>query len=156
MKWKVWTSSLFLILISILVCLGSFKIGIGKSTEPGPGFLPLLTSFVLLLLSIVSLIKDLYISDNAEGEKDPFSRDHLKKPTSLIIILIGYTLLLKYLGFLIATFLLIFLMLFVFDPNPKKIWKFIVIGVIAANLSFVVFYKWLQVQLPTGVFQIGY
>ena len=156
MKWKVWTSSLFLIGISILVSLASFKIGIGKSREPGPGFLPFLTSLVLLILSIIVLIKDLYASDHAGGEKNPFSADLLKKPTGLILILIGYTLLLKFLGFLITTFLLIFLMLFVFDPNPKKIWKFIVIGVIAANLSFIVFYKWLQVQLPMGVFQVGY
>ncbi len=156
MKWKVWISSLFLIVISILVSLGSFKIGIGKSREPGPGFLPFLTSLVLLLLSIIVLIKDLYVSDHGEGGKNPFSPDHLKKPTGLILILIGYTLLLKFLGFLITTFLLIFLMLFVFDPNPKKIWKFILIGVISANLSFIVFYKWLQVQLPVGIFQIGY
>lgn len=156
MKWKVWTSSLFLIVISVLFSLASFKIGIGKSREPGPGFLPLLTSLVLLLLSIIVLIKDLYVSDYDKGEKNPFSPDHLRKPTGLIIILIGYILLLKFLGFLITTFLLIFMMLFVFDPNPKKIWKFIVIGVIAANLSFIVFYKWLQVQLPMGFFQIGY
>lgn len=156
MKWKVWTSSLFLIVISILVSLASFKIGIGKSREPGPGFLPFLTSLVLLLLSIIVLIKDLSLSNHAEGEKNLFSPDHLKKPTSLIILLVGYTLLLKFLGFLITTFLLIFLMLFIFDPTPKKIWKFIVIGVIAANLCFIVFYKWLQVQLPMGVFQIGY
>ena len=156
MKWKGLPSSIFLIVISILFSLSSFKIGIGKPREPGPGFLPFLTSLVLLLLSIIVLIKDLYISDHAEGEKNPFSPDHLRKPTGLIIILIGYTLLLKFLGFLITTFLLIFLMLFVFNPNPKKIWKFIVIGIIAANLSFIVFYKWLQVQLPMGVFKIGY
>jgi len=156
MKRKVWASYLFYIIISILFSFASFKIGIGKSREPGPGFLPFLTSLVLVILSIIDLIKDLYSSDNAEGKKTPFQANYLKKPTNLIIVLIGYTLLLKHLGFLITTFLLIFLMLYIFDPNPKKIWKFIIIGVIAANLSFIVFYKWLQVQLPIGFYRIGY
>jgi hypothetical protein len=82
------------------------------------------------------------------------TRKIFQKPIILIIGLSGYTFIFNIFGFLLATLLLIFLMLFIFDP--KKWYMHIVIAAIAVNLSFLIFCKWLQVPLPTGVFHIGF
>jgi hypothetical protein len=89
------------------------------------------------------------------GDKETLqTRKKFQKPIILIIGLSGYIFLLNIFGFILTTFLLIFLMLFIFDP--RKWYMHIVIGGIAANLSFLIFCKWLQVPLPTGIFRIGY
>jgi hypothetical protein len=156
MKWANRISSLCLIGVSIIVCLASLRLGIGEFGNPGPGLLPFYTSSLLLFLSLVILIKDIIAIDERRNAKFPVSQGNLQRPAGLLIGLIGYVLLLNFFGYLITTSLLIFIMLFIFDPNPKKWWKFLILGVVSANLSFLIFYKWLQVQLPMGKFQVGF
>jgi hypothetical protein len=60
---------------------------------------------------------------------------------------------LNVLGYLLTAFLLMSQMLFI--SEPKKWYMNIALAAIIAILSFTLF-KWLQVQLPTGVFHIGW
>jgi putative tricarboxylic transport membrane protein len=152
MKWANRISSLFLIVVSIIVCFASVTLGIGEFQNPGPGLLPFYTSLLLFFLSLMVLIKNLIAKDEGGDAIPLVLQGNLRKPASLIISLIGYVLTLNSLGYIISTSLLIFIMLFIFDSNPKKWWKFLIVGVISANLSFLIFNKWLQVQLPIGLF----
>jgi putative tricarboxylic transport membrane protein len=152
MKWPNRISSLFLIVVSIIVCFGSVRLGIGEFQNPGPGLLPFYTSLLLFFLSLVILVKSLIVKDGGGDAIPLVLQGNLRKPASLIISLIGYVLSLNFLGYIISTSLLIFIMLFIFDSDPKKWWKFFIVSVIAANLSFLIFHKWLQVQLPIGLF----
>lgn len=147
-------ASIFLIILSITICLMSYKLGIGEVHDPGSGFMPLVTSLFMLFLSIVVLIRDLLGKRESKDEKLLLVKENLKKPSSLIAALIGYALLLDVLGYLVTTFLLMFLMFYSFDP--KKWGVNIVISAIASSLSFFIFHKWLQVQLPAGIFHLGF
>ena len=154
MKWLNLTTSIFLVCLSLVVCLESIRLGIGEPQNPGMGFLPFLASSLFFFLSLIVLIRNLTGRGERGDMEPPLTRKIFQKPIILIIGLSGYTLIFNILGFLLATLLLIFLILFIFDP--KKWYMHIVIAAIAVNLSFLIFCKWLQVPLPTGVFHIGF
>lgn len=154
MKWLNRISSILLIGLSIRVCFASVKLGIGEYRNPGPGFMPFLTSCILFLLSTAVLIKDFIRVE--QGGESLMTWGKLKRPISLVVGLTGYSFLLNLFGYLITTFLLISLMFFIFDPDLKKWWKYFIIGAIATNLSFLIFYTWLRVELPIGIFRIEF
>jgi hypothetical protein len=154
MKWLNLTSSIFLVCLSVVICLASIKLGIGELRNPGMGFMPFLASSLFFFLSLVVLIMDFAGRYESGNKETLLTRKKLQKPIILVIGLSGYIFLLNIFGFILMTFLLIFLMLFIFDP--QKWYMHIVIGGIAANLSFLIFCKWLQVPLPTGIFHINY
>lgn len=139
-----------------MICWASVKLGIGEFRNPGTGFVPFFASCLLFFLAIGVFSKCFVKSAEDEDEKLLIVREKLQKPISLVIGLIGYIFLLNIFGYLVTTFLLIFLMCFIFDPKLKNCWKYFIIGVIASSLSFLVFCKWLQVQLPGGTFDIRF
>jgi hypothetical protein len=65
-----------------------------------------------------------------------------------MLVLVGFTLLLKGFGYVVAAFFLMFGMLSVYDPSRWRIHLFSAAG--AALLSFLVFHTWLGVQFPRG------
>lgn len=87
-----------------------------------------------------------------KGKRPVMGWVNLKNPIGLIIALSGYTILLKIFEYLITIFLLLFALFFIYEP--RKWYLHIVIAAIIANLSFFIFYKWLRVQLPTGIIRI--
>ena len=156
MKWLNRIISIFLIGLSTIICLASVKLGIGQFGNPGPGLMPFFTSLLLFLLSTVVLIHDFIGLNEGTERKSVVVLRNLREPIGLILALFGYTFLLNKLGYLITTFFLILFMFFINDPNPKKWFTYSMIGVIITNLTFLVFGKWLQMQLPIGIFHIGY
>lgn len=145
-------SSVFLIGFSILICVGSIKLGIGTLGNMGPGFMPFLISVILLILSLLILLGIGGRYEDKE-ERSSLGWENLLKPGSLVIALFGYLLLLEILGYLITTFFLMSHMLFV--SEPKKRLPNIFVAAVVAMLSFAAF-RWLQVQLPIGMFHIGW
>lgn len=156
MKWLKRIFSLFLIGLSIIICIGSLKLGMGSFRNPGPGLIPFITSSLIFCLSLLIFIMDFIKVDESEDERPFFVRKNLQKPVTLVVVLSGYTFLLNIFGYLVTTLVLIFLMLFIFDPDLQKWWKYLTIGTVVAFLSFVIFCKWFQVQLPIGIFQITF
>lgn len=156
MKWLKRIFSLFLISLSIIICIGSLKLGMGSFRNPGPGLIPFITSSLIFCLSLLIIIMDFVRVDESEDGRPFFVRKNLQKPATLVVALSGYTFLLNIFGYLITTFPLILSMLLIFDPDLRKWRKYCTIGAVATFLSFVIFCKWFQVQLPIGIFQIGF
>ena len=150
-------SSIFLILLSIAFCVASVRLGIGALRDPAPGFLPFIISCLLLSLSTVVLITD-FISSTTHSETTKHLRVQIRfqKPLVLLVTLFGYSLLLDFLGYVITMFLTMFLMLSIFDPDPRKWWKYLIIGALASTLSFLIFYKGLHLELPMGILRIRF
>jgi len=150
-------SSIFLILLSITICLASVRLGIGELRDPDAGFMPFITSCLMLFLSSWVLIRDL-IGRMSQGENTKHLRVQIKfgKAMSLVLILFGYTIFLDVLGYVITMFLTMFLMLSIFDPDPRKWLKYIVFGALTTILSFLIFYKGLHLELPIGIFHIRF
>ena len=152
MKFSDRISSLFLITLSVFVLVGSYKLGIGTLQNLGTGFMPFLASALLFILSLFILMGIGRKSGEING-RPPVVWKNLLRPGSLIIALLIYMLLVNHLGYVLTAFLLMTQMFFV--SEPKKWFKNIISSAMIAILSFI-FFRWLQVQLPTGLFDIGW
>ena len=150
-------SSIFLILFSLTICLASVRLGIGALRDPAPGLMPFISSCLLFFLCTVVFIRD-FISSTTHSENTKHLRVQIRfqKPLVLLVTLFGYSLLLDFLGYVITMFLAMFLMLSIFDPDPRKWWKYLIIGALASTLSFLIFSKGLHLELPTGIFDIRF
>jgi len=145
-------SSLFLIGLSVFISIGSYKIGIGTLRNLGTGFMPFLASALLFILSLFILM-GIGRKSEERNVRSPVRWKSVLKPGSLIIALLIYMLLLNHLGYILTAFLLMSQMFFI--SEPKKLYQNIISSAMIAILSFI-FFRWLQVQLPTGVFHIGW
>jgi len=114
--------------------------------------MPLLASVLLFILAFSVIIMELKSSVKDEGERPLINLKHLMRPISVFITLFGFSFILNIFGFLISVFLLFFLLFFIYEP--KKWFMHIIVAVIVANTTFLLFYKILQVQLPAGIFNI--
>ena len=101
--------SIALILVSVLFCLSSMELGIGKLNSPGPGFLPLAAGGLLILLSLAVMFEGRH-RKHADTSPRAFKGKRSAVALSVLISLFVYSLVLDVLGFLLATFvMLIFL-----------------------------------------------
>lgn len=152
MKWLNRITTLCLMGVSIFILFSSLKLGIGSLRKPGAGFIPLLASLLAFALSLSVLIMGM--KGSAKEEKKLSIRwQSLTKMISLVIGLSAYIFFLKPLGFLIAAFLLMFSMFFIFEP--RKLYIHAVSAAIVAALSFFIF-RGLGVQLPVGILRLGW
>lgn len=132
-----------LIAISLVFLAFTFDF---RVEEAGPAVIPRLYIFLILLLSGVVLMQIF----RGKEEAVPQVRQR-RLLASVMATLIAYFLLLPYLGYFLASFLLVAALLHLL-AYPKKGW----IYVIAAGwvlFSYFAFYKLLYIQLPLGVFE---
>ena len=139
-------SILFLIL-SILICLGSVKMGIGKLSEPGPGLMPLGGGILLGILSLADLI--LRNARGLKGEEIGFKGARWSRLFLIIIILFAFTILLPILGYLITTFLVMLLLYKVIEP--QKWWVALLGAFLSTILTYLLFGVALKTLFPEGI-----
>lgn len=143
-------SGLFWLVISIIVCVESIRAHIGTLKDPGPGFLPLCAGVVLGVFAIILLTTSILRKRVEVKITNPFKGVNWGKTILLLIPLFAYTIFLSWLGYLIATF---GLMLFLFIVIEKsKLWIKTMIALITVSATYIVFYRWLGIQLPRGIF----
>jgi putative tricarboxylic transport membrane protein len=152
MIWLHRICSLLLMGFSGVIVVASLGVGVGSVESPGPGFMGFLASILLFVLSSAIFIRDLNIMGKRDEKKSPPGRKDITKPVILSFALCSCTFLLTTLGFLVSTFILMFIMLLVTDPRR---WLYhLLIAALIVNVSYLLFYKWLGVILPSGIFNI--
>lgn len=138
-------SSLFWLAVAIFFVGDSvMRLTFGTLHQPGPGFFPFWAGVVLAILSLISLFRSL-------KKRDILSLSAFKSPKLLLVTgaLLAYLLLLEQLGFLLVTFLFLFLLF----RMEYKGWTFsALLALIAAFSCFAIFQLWLKTQLPVGLF----
>ncbi len=149
MKSRDFLSSIFWILFSLAVVNLTSRLSFGSLHEPGPGFFPLLTSLVILGLSLAVLIRSLLQGRPRMTGIGAELLKSLVKVSPVLILLFLYAVLLDTLGFLIVTFLLIFLLLEVI--YRQKWWVGLITALAGSLGSYLIFQVWLQSQLPKGL-----
>jgi len=131
----------------ILVSLIFFAITFGfRAEEAGPGLIPRLWIYLILILSGIVLWQALRGRDKAASR--------IERPSLLIltmVILIGYFLVMPYIGYFLSTFIFIVVMLHVLSYRKKILIYVIAVGWCVC--SYLVFYKLLYIQLPLGIFE---
>jgi putative tricarboxylic transport membrane protein len=143
-------SSIFWIAFSLVVIQLTARLPWGSLHEPGPGFFPLLLSFVILGLSLSLLVRTV-IKGRIQlgGIGSPLVKS-LVKISPILLLLSLYAIFIDTLGFLMVTFLLIFLLLEV--TYRQKWWVSLVTALVGSLGSYLIFQVWLQSQLPKGLF----
>ena len=140
-------SILFLIL-SLLICLGSVKMGIGKLSEPGPGLMPFVGGILLGILSLADLL--LRNASRLKGDEIGFKGVRWSRLFLIMITLFAFTLLLPILGYLITTFLV---MLFLYKCiEPQKWWVALSSAFLSTIFTYLLFAVALKCLFPEGIF----
>ena len=114
--------------------------------EAGPGLIPRLWIYLILVLSGVVLWQAL-------GGRDKVA-PKIERPSLLALtmaMLIGYFLVMPYIGYFLSTFIFIVVMLHILSYRKKILIYVIAVGWCVC--SYLVFYKLLYIQLPLGVFE---
>ena len=134
-------SGVFLLGLSLFVLWESLRAGFGTVRQPGSGFLTFCVGLLLAGLSLV-LIK------RGFGVKEQ-KLLHSRKVLLALVSLFAYSLLLRKLGFIIATFVLV-LVLFRL-PQKRRWWVLVGMSALTAGLAYLLFGVVLQVYLPQGI-----
>jgi hypothetical protein len=143
-------SGFFWLAISIFVCVEAALVGIGSFRSQGPGFLPLWSGLLLGAFSIILVVTNTLRKQGKRNMRDLWKGVSWGKVVLVLILLVAYAFLLPTAGYLIATFGLIILLFGI--VGKTKVWIKAVAGIITVLATYLVFYVWLEVQLPKGIF----
>jgi Tripartite tricarboxylate transporter TctB family len=133
------------------LCWGAFQLDLGSPSEPGSGFLPFGTGFLLGILALVHLVQITFRKDEKE---EPLLGDvRWKRGAWVVGSLILYALFLPLLGYLLTTFLFMANLFSIYER--KKWWVVGSSGLLVVLVTYFVFHHWLKVQFPAGIFRIG-
>jgi putative tricarboxylic transport membrane protein len=139
-------SSLFLLFFGAFICFEATKLDMGRIVKPGPGFFPFWLGLALVLVSLAIVLQ----ARKAEAG-GPSLWKGLRWPKIIVVlgVLLLYAFLLEWLGYLIATF---FLMFFLFRFVETQRWWVVIFGSVTTSfVTYFLFKVWLQVQLPVGL-----
>jgi hypothetical protein len=143
------TSSLFWLLVSILVFAESLRIGIGTVQNPGMGFMTFGASGILGILSLVLFFQTSLRKEDVP-HKPLFAPTLWRRVLFVLLALAIYARVMPILGYLISTFIL---MSFLFWVLEKGRIGYVLLGSLLATVfTHLVFSKWLNCQFPHGLF----
>lgn len=132
-----------LVALSLVFLLLTFDF---PSGEAGPAVIPRLYITVILVLAGIIFLQ---IFRGTEKVVPKLERKGFL--ALLMAVFIAYFLAMPYLGYFLSTFLFIVLMLHILG-YPKKVFIWVISGGWVL-FSYVLFYKFLYIQLPLGIFE---
>jgi hypothetical protein len=140
-------TSLFWLVLSVVICIASVRLGIGTPQRPGMGFLPFCASALLGILSLILLIST-FREKSTAGQVSLFAGKAWKKVILVLGALAVYVSLLPLLGYLPGTFLL---MAFVYRLAGFEKWRWVLVSAFLTTIvTYYVFSVWLGCQFPMG------
>jgi hypothetical protein len=147
-------SSLTLLLIGLFLVSQSRKYSVWGRTGPEAGFFPLVVGIIILGLSLILFIETIgwsrvkgrgIASTSKAGDK---AAPNFLRAACYAVLTLLYALFIAKVGFLIATFLFLFLIL---KYGERQGWRTtVLLGTIVTLASYLLFRSWLGVPLPLG------
>ena len=142
------TVALVFVGLSIFLLFAAGRFNFGTLRVPQTGFFPRTLAILLLLLSLVLLVQALRHKAAEPGGVKIESEGWIRIASTLAIM-IGFALVLEWLGFLLSTFLLmIFLLRAIEAPRWPKVFA---VALATAFASYGLFGWLLGVPLPAGI-----
>jgi hypothetical protein len=141
-------SGTFLILLSLVVCIMAYRLGLGSARQPGAGFAAFGIACLFGLLSLGLWVKALTRIFKESRETAEVQRILWKKPLLILLVLTAYGALFHSLGFSLSTFLLMLLLVRTFGRG--RLFTAFSTSVLTLVLSYVLFVMALKLPLPTG------
>jgi len=136
--------SLFWLAVGVLFGVGGLMLKPGTFRNPGPGLLPLIMSLLLIAFSLFVLAKGLI------GPEGILKGIAWKGQTVVVASVFLYGLLLDLLGFLLSTFILMFILYALFFEGKNKWPRVFMYAAATALAGWLVFSVALKVPFPKG------
>lgn len=133
-------SGLFFFGLSIFIIWESLRVELGTLKEPGSGFVSFCTGLALVPLSMIVI----YRGWGVQESRRPFPR----RVTFALTSIFAYSLVLKTLGFIVATFFLVGILFRL--GEPRRWWVLLGMSVLVTFLTYLVFGTFLHVYFPRG------
>ena len=133
----------------------------GRLSYPGPGLFPMIIGIFLIVMALGCLLQEILprkrTGDGPSALPLPKPNSaapgdrNVKKTFQLMALMIGYTLALKTLGFLISicAFLVVAIRIF----GYRRWVPALAMAAVIAGISYVSFVLWLKVPLPLGILE---
>ena len=141
-------SSLFWLIIAVVICVHASRLGIGTLSEPGSGFVFLFSGILIGVFSMLIFV--LSLKGHGGESEGSFKNVHWGKLGLALGYILLYGLLLERLGFLLSTFLLLGLLLGTIES--KRWYVMVVVALTGALGTYGIFELWLHSRLPKGPF----
>lgn len=144
-------AAIVLLFFSIVYTLSALHLEIGRPGNPGPGLMPLLLGLTLLACALIYLFQQLR-ARSASPEPDQQAdirgwKVHLT-PLAIVLWLTAYPFLLAWLGFWIATSLVVYSILLLL--RFRTAWISLLVCIAMTTLCYLLFARVLGVVLPVG------
>jgi putative tricarboxylic transport membrane protein len=145
------SSSLFWLVVAIGIVLLSMRYGVGTLHEPGPGFITFFAGAILIVLSLALFFSNFRDRADRSSPWSLWAGLETGKVLYVILLLVAYTFLLKPVGFLISTFLLLVLLFRV--KGSYRLKTVLLMSLLVTAGSYLVFEIWLKAQLSKGILE---
>ena len=145
------SSSLFWLVVAIGIVLLSMRYGVGTLHEPGPGFITFFAGAILIVLSLALFFSNFRDRADRSSLWSLWAGLETGKVLYVILLLVAYIFLLKPVGFLISTFLLLVLLFRV--KGSYRLKTVLLMSLLVTAGSYLVFEIWLKAQLPKGILE---
>ena len=150
--------ALALLGFSALYLVSSLQLEIGNPRNPGPGFFPIVMGVLLTVCTGIYGIRVIRKRTQGEESAPPVAGKNYRAIAAIIASGIAYPLILGTLKFVVSTFAVTFVMLYIL--KPQKLFSAFFLALAMAVVSFMIFARLLGVGLPMGpleifLFQIG-
>jgi len=143
------SSSLFWLVIGVGIALCSLKYGVGTLHEPGPGFITFFAGAILIVLSLFLFFFSFRDQKTLASLRSLWAGLEPGKVLYVMVLLITYNFLLKPVGFLFSTFLLLLLLFRIKGSYSLK--TILLMSILVTVGSYIIFEIWLKAQLPKGI-----
>jgi len=140
-------SGLFWFVAGAIIVYFSMEYDLGDHHAPGAGYIPFITGLCMMLLAGILVIRD--VRRNREKLSSLFQGTNWRRVTVSIVALLAYTILLPYIGFLIASVLLMYYLIRAAGSYSRAVAAGAAILFSAG--TYYVFAILLEVALPPGL-----
>jgi putative tricarboxylic transport membrane protein len=148
MKKDQFWAALFWIGLGLYTIYASLRMGSGSFRSPGPGLMPLLLGVLLCLTSLYYIVTELIRKSVEAGAKEnQWAKANPAKVIPVVLILLAYAVTLEWLGYLVASFLMLFVLFWV--AGMKRVSA--VLSSLAAVLGSYALFTYLGVVFPHGI-----
>ena len=138
-------SSYFWAFLGVLTSVTAYRFGLGRVTNPGPGFLPFLGGLIMVILAAILYLQS--VRSEAGGEKELLQIGNRATLLSTLCLIL-YSLFFRRIGFVSASFLLLTFLLQIYERRSWLTSAFV--SAATVFIAYMVFAVWLKVQLPKG------
>jgi len=142
---------LFWLAVGLVSIYGSTRLGLGAMREPGSGFLPFIAGSFIGLMALGIFLSSILRKRETQAKLSAFWKEvHWHRPAIISLLTFGFVLVLEWLGFILAGFLLL---LSLFKGVEKFSWKkAMIIPTLTLGLTYLLFNVFLKASLPKGIF----